>query len=152
MHGKMQESGAHWNHSFHMHLSSLGLIQRVFPSWGSKVLCQGWLQRLTARGAWQWEGPLSPSWVPMGLPRWLSCTGLKAATSLVYRYGRQYFSFQLLTHWFFFVCFLSSTQDLLLVLVAVWGADGEWNPSCHSSLYIVCVLWNDEYSFTQVVT
>ena len=43
---------AHWNHSFHVYLSSLGLIPRVFPQWGSKVLCQRWLQRLTARGAW----------------------------------------------------------------------------------------------------
>ena len=30
----------------------------------------GWLQRLTARCAWQWAARLSPSWVPSGLTVW----------------------------------------------------------------------------------
>ena len=134
---------AHWNHSFHVYLSSLGLIPRVFPSWVSKVLCQ--------RGCSSWllEGLGSGKLLCLH-PEFLqgSCGGCNvlawwpqhplftdmAGNILV-------FSFLLI-----FFCFLSSTQDLLLVLVAVWGTDGEWNPLCHSSLYILCV-----YGMTRVL-
>ena len=148
MHGKMQESGAHWNHSFHMYLSSLGLIQRVVPSWGSKVLCSSWLLEGLGSGKVLClhpeflQGSRGGCHVLAWRPQHPWFTDMAGSILVL--------SFLLID--FLFVCFLSSTQDLLLVLVALWGADGEWNPSCRSSLYIVCVLRDDEYSFTQVVT
>ena len=58
---------AHWNHSFDMHLSSLGPVSCFSPSWvpsGCNVWLVGGGGRLQWLRAWQWAACLSPAWVP----------------------------------------------------------------------------------------
>ena len=59
---------AHWNHSFDMHLSSLGPVSCVFTSWVSSGLTVGSGCSLMAP---RWQ-VFFPSWVPSGLTSWPS--------------------------------------------------------------------------------
>ena len=78
---------AHWNHSFDMHLSSLGNVSCAFSSCvpsGCTIggACSGWL--LDGRH-------LFPPWVSSGLT--IRGDGLMTATPFVYWYSSQCFSF-----------------------------------------------------------
>ena len=53
---------AHWNHSFHLHLSCLEPASCSFPSCVAQLEWLHWLR------IWQRAAPLSPSWVPQGSP------------------------------------------------------------------------------------
>ena len=63
---------AHWNHSFDLHLSSLGPVSCVFTSWVSSGLTVGSGCSLVAP---RWQ-VFFPSWVPSGL----TCSPLVVAS------------------------------------------------------------------------
>ena len=83
---------AHWNRSFDVHLIYAGPIPCVFSSWvSSGCTVGGWLKCLMI---WWREALCFYPEFPLGSPsEQLSRDDLIAATSFVYWYGRQYFSF-----------------------------------------------------------
>ena len=89
---------AHWNHSFDMHLSSLGPVSCVFTSWVSSGLTVGSGCSLMAP---RWQ-VFFPSWVPSGLTSSLSMVEAIAddCDILVYWYGRKYSFLRMIVHLF----------------------------------------------------